>query len=260
MSLYKRGLEKISEKSSSQKGAGEKALPKNSFKTDIDKFYHLIEVSSSGVSLEKVLEIVDASPADVEEWAKVLEKQGLITVVYTPLGGTLFTMKGQNIVLEKKPFSLPKPSKKKIFIALGFLFLIGLSLILYLYWGTLFVQEEVISESVATDIVVEEKIPAITLEDAFAGNGIYTCTVFVGNFTEEYAVNYSDFAMVSSYNGEYTSTTVYLADQKYTLTDGELENRSLEEGDVGPGRGIPSADSYVCVQNSLNNSLFEVGL
>ncbi len=261
MSLYKRGLEKVNEKSSGQKISVEKVLPKNSFKTDIDKFYHLIEVSSSGVSLEKVLDILDASAADVEEWGKVLEKQGLIAVVYTPLGGTLFILKGQAPLQVKKSFSLPQVSRKKIFILLGLLLLIGVSLTVYLYRDTFFVEQvDVVPESIATDIVVEESVEVITLEDAFAGTGIYTCTVLIGNFTEEYALNYTDFAHVSAYNGEYTATTVYLADQKYTLSEGEWENSSIENSDVGPGRNLPSSDSYVCVQDSLNSSLFEVGL
>lgn len=260
MSLYKRGLEKVNDKSSVSKVAVEKTLPKNSFKTDIDKFYHLIEVSSSGVTLDKVLEILDTSAADVEEWAKVLEKQGLIDVVYTPMGGTLFKVKGLVVVLEKKSFSFPKLSKKNIFLLLGFLFLFAVSLSVYFYWDTLFPEEEIRSESVATDVVVEESVETITLEDAFAGTGVYTCILTLGNFTEEYALNYSDFALVRSYNGDSSGTTVYLVDQKYNLIEGEWENSSIEESDVGPGRSLPSFDSYVCVQDSLNTSLFEVGL
>ena len=142
--------------------------------------------------------------------------------------------------------------------------LLGITFAVYWYWGNLISEEGLSSESVATDVVVEESTDveenSVTLEDAFAGTGVYTCTLIVGNFTEEYALNYTDFALVSIYNGEYSGTIVYLSDQKYTLSDGVWSNVSIEEEDVGPGRIVPSADSYVCVQDSLNSSLFEVVL
>jgi hypothetical protein len=267
MGLYQRGLEKVGEKAKPFVQAKASVAKSSSFKTDIDRFYHIVEVSSTGVSLQKVLEILDVSPATLEEWANVLEKQGLIDVVYSPTGVTTYKAKTLASSVEQKTFSFRKLSKKQLGFGLLFLLLLGISFGLYFYKDTLvekfsFGDEE--TSSVATDIVQEEVQQegslGILLEDAFAGTGVYTCMITLGNFTEEYALNYTDFAVLSSYNGDYSGRIVYLGDLKYSSTDDGFVNSSIAEEDVGPGRTLPEYDSYVCVQNSLNNSLFEVGL
>jgi hypothetical protein len=76
---------------------------KEFYKTDIDKLYHLIEVSKT-ITLEEVKEILGFEVAKIEDWAKVLEKKRLITVDFPPFGGIIY-----NINISKNNF---KPEKK----------------------------------------------------------------------------------------------------------------------------------------------------
>lgn len=154
MSLYKRGLEKVTEKSSSVKTLSKKG-GENSFKTDIDKFYHLVEVSSAAVPLEKVLEILDASAEDVEEWARMLEKQGFIEVVYTARGGTLYTMKGRAVQEKKFSFSqvqLPEISSQMRYVLIGVLLLLLVLVVVFSFMD--FGEErEISAQSVPSDVI-----------------------------------------------------------------------------------------------------------
>ena len=283
MSLYKRGLEKegsvqsknsrlparessvrvsspLPQKDSSQK----KVVSGTSFKTEIDKFYHLVEISPAGVSLQKVLEILDASDLDVEEWARVLERQALIDVVYPPTGGILYRLHG-NDTGHTKRVSLPALhfkdffAKKFLFIFLAVLFLV-LGVLGYLYTDSVMpyfnpvVRSTPSVSSVATDVPsssVTEK--NITLENAFSGDGVYTCTVILGVNTSVYSINYTDMYVEDSVAMPFA----VLSGITYVYNGSAWESRSLGDTEVMPGGILPSYDSYTCLQDSLNSSVFE---
>ena len=138
MSLYKRGLEKVSETSVpviKDMGTPQKeTLSSPSLKTAIDRFYHLIELSPSGIALQKVLDILDVRSPEIEDWAKILEKQGLIEVVYAPTGGTFYRLKDKGVVPKHVFFDFKALSHRKILsIVFVFLFLVALGMTYYFY-------------------------------------------------------------------------------------------------------------------------------
>lgn len=163
MGLYKRGIEKSNDTAPKKVSVRERSqvlqkiaepLQKkespqkiSSLKTDIDKFYHILEISGSSVPQAKVLEILDVSSMQLEDWAKVLERQNLIEIVYTATGGVLYQLKGVPVkkIQASSPTktvsgfsSLDDVHRKKIYLRLGLLLLVGAILLLgYLYWGNL---------------------------------------------------------------------------------------------------------------------------
>jgi len=165
MSLYKRGLEKAGSSAVAQKRT---PLVKSSsfFKTDIDKFYHLVEISPSGVSLDKVLEILDVSAVAVDDWAKILEKQGLLEIVYTPAGSTVYRLKGSMKETQGYSFSFQQlknislPPRRIIFIVLLILLLVGISFVVYFYSDTLFVSDD-------SSLVENSSDVSVALESSF---------------------------------------------------------------------------------------------
>ncbi|MSR86542.1 hypothetical protein EXS74_04055 [Candidatus Woesearchaeota archaeon] len=147
MGLYKKSIEKsnvassVQEKPLTQKK--EESPPKKidatkpvtSFRTDIDKFYHILELSADPVLHTKVLEILDVSSSQVEDWAKLLEKQGILDIDYTTTGGVLYNLKGALPQQKKEILSenifFPQGKKRVIFLVL--LLLIAVVLVYYFF-------------------------------------------------------------------------------------------------------------------------------
>lgn len=154
MGLYKRGIEKASgaslkeenfvfEKKSVQNGS--EGVQKVFLKTGIDKFYHVLELSSGSVSQAKILEILDVSSIQLEDWAKTLERQKLIDIDYTATGNVFYKLKTDG--LQKKDGALEKTvpvgkkpidpeQKKKLFLVLAILLFVSILVLAYFFYST----------------------------------------------------------------------------------------------------------------------------
>ncbi len=154
MGLYKKGIEKnqeaslVEEKTPLQKK--QDLVQKNtgvvkdsvSFRTDIDKFYHILELSGDSVLHTKVLEILDVSSSQVEDWAKLLEKQGLLDIEYTTTGAVLYRLKGALPQQKKEnvsPAGIFSTKKRKVVFLVLLLFAILFILLYFFFFDSLLV-------------------------------------------------------------------------------------------------------------------------
>ncbi len=129
MGLYKKGIEKTISSEKEKDGSLGKEKVGSSLKTGIDKFYHLIEVSTGGITFLQIHSIIDSTPEQIEDWGNILERQGLIKVEYTSTGTAVYKPIVDTTSQYKETLILRK--KRYIFFGLLLLFL-GVIILIYL--------------------------------------------------------------------------------------------------------------------------------
>ena len=160
MGLYKRGVDVSTRTPLVKENVSLQAKPvdisqkkeervKSSLKTDIDKFYHIVEISGGSVEQTKILEILDVSSLQLEDWAKVLERQNLIEITYTARGDILYKLKDvlpkQKAQISSKVSFFPSfqkmdaARKKKIYLILGVVSLsFAIVILIYIFWAQIY--------------------------------------------------------------------------------------------------------------------------
>jgi soluble cytochrome b562 len=84
----------------------EKKLEKNpdkEFRTGIDRLYHLVKISKR-ITVSEIKKIIEGDEENLDNWIRILENQGLVTVEYPPGGGTVVVVKG----IKPEEFSIKK--------------------------------------------------------------------------------------------------------------------------------------------------------
>ena len=240
-------IEKASEESEVLSGE------KHAYSTGVDALYQLVQKSGK-ISFKNASGSLQVHPEDIETWASILAKEGLVTLKYPPLGSPEILKKGEGQEYKKFRHNTATIFSSKKPAAIGILFIIVASALgIFLFQG----KEQMIATSDKEEEIPEE---SVSFEEAFSGQGNYRCSVQKEDVDSMYYIQNKTMRVETLYSGV-ASVILYYKGYLYTyLAQEDKWYKSKPKEDVilpGTNNKPSNATTIICYRiYEVNDTLF----